>query len=38
MPGMEEDELHGRTRDPGKFATWFNRHKLLDVHRFRDGP
>lgn len=38
MPGMEEDEMHGRIRGPGKFATSFKRAELLDVHRFRDGP
>ncbi len=38
MPGMEEDEMHGRIRGSGKFATPFKRAELLDVHRFRDGP
>ena len=38
MPCMEEGEVHERIRGPGKFATSFKRAKLLDVHRFRDGP
>jgi len=38
MPRMQEDDVHERSRGPGKVATSFKRAELLDVHRFRDGP
>jgi hypothetical protein len=38
MPGMADDEVHGRIRGRGKSATSLERAGLLDVDRFRDRP